>query len=213
MSIRSKTLAIFAVVAMGLSFVSLQARAAINTFDVGTVNLDAPIFGSVPPAFGSGSITGTFDFDDVLNIVTAVDFSVNGTTSSLPAGNVDGNDYSFLSNYLNTSVLDIVSGVMTVFRASESASPTSALRMSINRNNATGEFSLSAGVGRCVPVGGLGGFDPCGILNEENVSSSGVAQTGPGDFQPVPLPAPVLMLLGALGVFGAMAMRRRTATV
>lgn len=209
MSIRNKVLAICAVVAMGMSFASLQAKAAVSTFDIGTISFGGP---AITGLVGSGSMSGTFDFDDVTNLVTGVNFTVTGTTSLNPGGNVDGS-YDSVFNFLDTSVplSGVFAGTLTAVRGIEGAVPTAALVLNLTRTSGQQDFNFSASVGRCESFGGIGGSIPCSLIVAENTSSTAIAQAGPGDFGVVPLPAPILMLMGALGVFGAMAMRRRPA--
>ena len=209
MAFRFRIFGVLTALVAGLAFAPLQARAAISTFDIGTITFGGP---AITGLVGSGSLTGNFDFDDILNEVVAVDFTVAGSTSANPGGNVDG-AYDTLFSFLDTSVP--LSGVfdasLTVVRGSEGSSPTGALQISIGRVVAAPAFAFSASVGRCESFGGLGGTTPCRLIVWENTSSAAVAEFQPGYFGTVPLPAPALMLIGALGVFGAMTMRRRTA--
>jgi len=200
MSFGNRVLALVAALAV---IVPLQAKAANVTYSIGTV-----VFGE-GTNLGSGTLNGSFDFDDVSNLVTAVNFTVSGSS---PSGVADGLFDSFL--YSPTNTLGI-NGNLTAFRSSDGLTPLAAVVMSIDKTPLPlvpflGDFTLSGiGAGPC--LSGIGIGPPCSLISLTNTASSAVAESGPGDIGQVPLPAPILMLIGALSVLGGMAMRRRAA--
>ncbi|GMG81039.1 hypothetical protein LNKW23_02510 [Paralimibaculum aggregatum] len=194
-------------IAAALGLAAPPAAAAVVSYDVGTI-----AFG-VPPVIagvstGAGTLTGSFDFDDVAMTVTAVDFTVSGTVSG--SGTADG---ALDGSY---DVLGTVGpfGDITAFRSSDGATPVGIVGMDLG--DLIGPFAMPAdgvtigltSVGGCLDdPGGLGGLGgPCALVAQYNLSSAAVASLQPG-LGTVPLPASWLALCGALGLLAGAARR------
>lgn len=173
------------------------ANAAVVTYDIGTI-----IFGGGPPPFGpvgSGQLTGTFDFDESSQTITAASFTASGTTTSAPSGTPDGVYESIQSFFL---------GTLTMWRSSDGSMPAfaatlnlgSLLRPTLSDRLVIGTVS----VGSCMAQFSF----PCALMRSENTSSAGVAMQTTG-ITPVPLPAALPLLAGGLGLLGLLGWRAK----
>lgn len=191
--------ALVSILALAASIFTMpSAHAAFISIDVGTVE-----FGVGPMAFGSGELTGGFGFDTVTRLVSNASFTATGTT-----GGHDG--------IYDTPLLSTISSTSLALTSSTGPA-TSALSLTFSGLDPSNidtvlllDLPINGGLvllGTCMPVLG----QPCGLFVGENSTNISVAMHGPGNFQPVPLPASLPLFAAALLTLGVVGRRFKKA--